>query len=76
MPQNREDFQAFLEALRRRANARSPEVDEDDERLSQWAGAIDGLCDAHPVNCQRRGEKIRGSIEIKSVNLIRGVKSF
>ncbi|MFN9719162.1 MAG: DEAD/DEAH box helicase [Planctomycetota bacterium] len=68
VPANRSEFQAFLEALERRTRQVSPGGDEDDERVIQWSRAIESLCDAHPVNHQRLGEKLRGSAEICNVD--------
>lgn len=38
------------------------------ELLNEWQDAIGGLISGHSVDKRRRGERVRGSLELKSVN--------
>ncbi len=38
------------------------------ELLNEWQDAVVGLISAHPVDKRRRGERVKGSLELKSVN--------
>jgi superfamily II DNA or RNA helicase len=44
----------------------------DSELLDEWHDAISGLISSHSVDIRRRGERVRGSLELKSVDREKG----
>ena len=43
-----------------------------EELLEEWQDGVDALIDSHPMHKQKLGEKIKGSVELKSVDRDRG----
>ena len=43
-----------------------------EELLEEWQDGIDALIDSHPLHKQKLGEKVKGSVELKTVNRDRG----